>query len=131
MASTNFGSSPYLPYAIGANGVFSLGLGVAALINPLQFLAGFDLKVQSAEARKVAKDLLIVYGARDIALGFGLTSAAYHGHREIMGWSMVGVTCIALIDGFVSKGNREGGQWKHWFFVGTSLSLAAAAFGFV
>lgn len=124
-------SSPYLNYAVGANGVLSLALGVMATVDPLSLLGAFDLEVHSPEARKVARDLLVVYAARDLALGFGLTSAAYYGHKEIMGWSMMGVACIGLLDGFVSKGNREGGQWKHWFFVGLSLGLSAACFGYI
>lgn len=124
-------SSSFLDYAVGANGVFSVALGLAALVNPLIFLGAFDLEAKTPEGRKVARDLLIVYAGRDIALGFGLTAAAYYGHKEIQGWSMVGVAAIAFLDGLVSKGNVEGGQWKHWFFLGLSLAISAGCFGYI
>lgn len=131
MSSVRSQAFPLLKYAVGANGVLSLGIGFMALADPLVFLKAFDLEVKTPEARKVAKDLLIVFAARDIALGFGITSAAYYGHRKIMGWSMVGVSAIALLDGLVSRGNVKGGERKHWFFIVTSLGLAAASFGYV
>ena len=123
----------FLPYVVGAHGVFSQGLGLAALYNPLQFVSAFNLqnKIVTAESRKVAHDLLIVYGARDIALGFGLSSAAYYGHKQIMGWSMLGVSCIAFLDGLVSRSNEKGGEFKHWVFVGVSWGVAAFCFEFL
>lgn len=121
----------YITYAVGANGVSSIALGIAALTNPLLFSRMFDLQAKSPEARKVAKDLLAVYASRDLILGLGLTSAAYHSHRETMGWLMVGIAIVIFRDGLVSKSNVEGGQWKHWSFVEPSLGLSAACFGYI
>lgn len=131
MTSLGIHSSRYLDYAVGSTGVFSLGLGLVALAKPLLFLKAFDMQAKTPEARKVARDLFVVFAARDLALGFGITSAAYYGHKEIMGWSMVGVAVIAALDGTVSRGNVKGGEWKHWTWIGISLGLASACFGYV
>lgn len=102
MTSSIFGTntSPnLLNYAVGANGILSFGMALFTLFTPLSMLSTFGITATSTESRKVARDLLITFAARDIAPDFGLTSAAHYGHRDIMGWSMVGVAAIAALDG--------------------------------
>jgi hypothetical protein len=125
-------ASPILPIISGISGVAAVGLGIRALIYPLDALDAFDLPVPPAsnpEARHMATSLMLVYGVRDVAFGAALLATAYHGHPKAMGCIVLAGALVPLVDGVVNGWNVTGGRWKHWRFVPVSVLLGVPAMG--
>ncbi|EGP91714.1 uncharacterized protein MYCGRDRAFT_90143 [Zymoseptoria tritici IPO323] len=67
------------------------GFGINAMSNPVSALSFFELEYPSlASERKVVDVLLLVYGARDIFMGFMLFVTAFFGSPKATGWTFIG-----------------------------------------
>jgi len=136
--------SPYLLYASAASGIFAMGLGVNALLNPRGALAmwGFPhpgarpsptkpstKEILDTPEGKLAESLMMLYGSRTVVLGVALLTTTYWGSRKTLIVMVCSGTFVAIMDGFVSLRQIGGGQWNHWGFVPVGATLAALLAG--
>ncbi|OAP61542.1 hypothetical protein AYL99_03745 [Fonsecaea erecta] len=130
--------SRYLPIAIGGFGLMAVGLGVNALFNPRSALALFQFPHPGARANTIedtpeghlVESVMMLEGARTIALGTALISTAYYGSRKaltVMVWVSTGV---AVADGFISRRQIGGNEWAHWMFVPVGVVIGGILSGF-
>ncbi|SMR43202.1 unnamed protein product [Zymoseptoria tritici ST99CH_3D1] len=90
------------------------GFGINAMSNPVSALSFFELEYPSlASERKVVDVLLLVYGARDIFMGFMLFVTAFFGSPKATGWTFIGCGAMAAVDGVVCKYVVGAGEWTH------------------
>ncbi|EXJ76687.1 uncharacterized protein A1O5_01195 [Cladophialophora psammophila CBS 110553] len=129
--------SPYLPRIVGGFGIFAFGLGVNALFNPRSALALFQFPHPGARASSIedtpegrlVESVMMLEGARTIALGTALMSTSYFGSRKaltVMVWTS---TLVAVADGFISLRQIGGGQWGHWGFVPVGVVIGGLLSG--
>ncbi|RSH90801.1 hypothetical protein EHS25_009976 [Saitozyma podzolica] len=100
-------TSPLLIYAPGAVSCLPIALGINALIrpsSPLELL-GWPIPTDPY-GKKLALNLMRVYGGRNIALGLSMAIPAYFGHRKALGWMVLGSSVVAIVDGFQAE--RQG-----------------------
>ncbi|GFZ50537.1 hypothetical protein JCM24511_08294 [Saitozyma sp. JCM 24511] len=123
-------ASPLLIYASGAVSCLPIALGINALIrpsSPLELL-GWPIPTDPY-GKKLALNLMRVYGGRNIALGLSMAIPAYFGHRKALGWMVLGSSVVAIVDGFVSRDVIGGGEWGHWGILPITMALGAALVG--
>ena len=90
----------------------------------LQFPTPSDL-----EAQKLTHSLIYIYGARDLALGLAMLGVWYTGHRKALGWVVLAVLPVVIVDGFASRHQTGGGEWNHWAFAPVGLGLGVGLLG--
>jgi len=132
-------NSPYLRVTVGLFGLFAVGLGINALFNPPSALSLFQFShpsarapansIESAADGKLVDSLMMLYGARDVALGTTLISTAYFGSRKACAGVVLSGTFVALMDGFVSLRQIGRGQWDHWVYVPLGVVVAGLLAG--
>lgn len=119
--------SPILRPLCAGLGLFALGFGLNAVLNPAGSLSLFNLSYPDHPASiPVINALMQVYGIRDAFMGFTTIMTAYYGHRKVMGWTFIGVSTVATVDGFICRNAGVGGEWNHW-----SFTLLGSAVGMV
>jgi hypothetical protein len=102
----------FIAYAFAV--VFT-GFGLNVILNPVSALSFFELAYPILPAeRKVIDPLLVVYGARDVFMGFALFATAYFGSPKATGWIYIAAGLIAVVDGVVCKTMVGAGEWNHW-----------------
>lgn len=63
--------------------------------------------------KKLIDNLMMVYGARDVFMGFAMYAAAYFGNRKILGSLVLGLGAVAFLDGFICF-QRGKGDMHRW-----------------
>ncbi|KIX92445.1 uncharacterized protein Z520_11765 [Fonsecaea multimorphosa CBS 102226] len=132
--------SPYLPRAIGGFGLMAVGLGVNALFNPRSAIALFQFPHPGARASTNAieetpeghlvESVMMLEGARTVALGTALISTAYFGSHKALAVMVWTSTLVAVADGFISRRQIGGGEWAHWGFVPIGVVIGGLLSGF-
>ncbi|KIW29503.1 uncharacterized protein PV07_05316 [Cladophialophora immunda] len=131
--------SPYLPAAVGGFGLMAVGLGINALFNPRAAIALFQFPHPGARASTRAievtpeghlvESVMMLEGARTVALGTALVSTAYFGSRAALTVMVCTSTLVAVADGFISRRQIGGGEWAHWGFVPVGVVIAGLLSG--
>jgi hypothetical protein len=97
--------------------VIPIAFGINAILNPTSALSFFELPYPThPEARNIIDPILVVYGARDIFMGFALWAAAVFGTPKATGWIYIGCGLIGFVDGVVCKTMIGAGEWNHWSY---------------
>lgn len=125
LVSTQYGR--YLSnIAFVLGGLLPCGNGINALLRPESALDMLHFPEPSGlEAQMLTRSLIYLYGARDLSLGLTVLSLWYNGHRKALGWVILAIFPIVIIDGLTSLYQIRGGEWNHWAFVPVCLGLGA------
>jgi hypothetical protein len=106
--------SPYVRLAASAFATIFLGFGINAMLRPDHGLTFFEFEPPTTD-KQLVKDLMVVYGARDIFMGLAIYSAAYFANSKALGWIMVAGSAVAFVDGAVVYSSPVGqGAMNHW-----------------
>ncbi|KAM0715038.1 hypothetical protein Q7P37_009503 [Cladosporium fusiforme] len=123
-------TSQVLPNTAAIIGLVPTLLGINFIFRPRSAL---DLLLfptpKDPEAQKLVDNLLRIYGARDIAIGLPTLIAWYFGHRKILGWLMIVGIITTGVDGWVSRLQIGGGEWRHWAFAPLGFGLGGGMLG--
>ncbi|GAA5858278.1 hypothetical protein JCM8547_004631 [Rhodosporidiobolus lusitaniae] len=110
-----------------ATALIPVGFGINAFLNPASALSFFKLPYPSSPSNRVLIDsLLAVYGARDIFMGLAIWSCAAYGARKPLGWVMLSVAAMAVVDGAVCVKAGTGCEWSHWGYAPMVAILGVA-----
>lgn len=111
-------------------GTFSLAFGLSAFISPATSLSLFNLNYPDhAPSKPVVDGLMIVYGVRDVYMGFSIMIAALYGDLRVLGWLYVACGGVAVVDGLVCRGVGDGGEWSHWGFTPVAVGMGLVCLG--
>ena len=122
----------YLTHGALVMGLVPCANGINALLRPESALAMLQFPAPSGlEAQKLAHSLILIFGARDLALGLAMLGVWYTGHREALGWVVLSVLPIVIADGLASRYQIGRGEWNHWAFAPVVLGLGAGLLGWI
>ena len=106
--------SPSLHLAASAIAIIFVGFGINAILRPDHALTFFEWEAPAAASDKnLVNNLVIIYGVRDIFMGFVMFVTAYFGNRKALGWILIAGSGVAFADGVVCW-NQGKGEWNHW-----------------
>lgn len=109
--------SPYLRLAASTGAAIAIGIGINAILRPDHALTFFEWEAPtSPSAKKLVRNLLLIYGVRDIFMGVVINIAAYFGDRKTLGWTLIASAGCAFADGLICW-NEGKGHWNHWGYV--------------
>lgn len=107
-------NSPFLRLAASAGAIVAMGFGINAILRPDNALTFFEwAPPASASDKNLVRNLLYIYGVRDIFMGVVVNIAAYFGDRKTLGWILIAMSAVAFADGFICW-TQGGGEWNHW-----------------
>lgn len=108
-----------------------MGFGINAILRPDQALTFFEFEPPTGSAdHKMVNSLMVVYGVRDIFMGFAIYTAGNCGTRRALGWTLIAASAVAFADGAVCW-THGAGQWNHWLYapvIAVSGSLVLGMF---
>lgn len=91
-----------------------MGFGINAMLRPEHALTFFEFEPPTVD-KQLVKDLMVVYGARDIFMGVAIYAAAYFAHPKALGWIMLAGSAVAFVDGAVVYASPVAqGEMNHW-----------------
>jgi len=129
MATSPLSQSSYLPMAAGVIAAAFVGFGTTALLKPQKGLEAFPFPAPTSAAdKKLVENLVVVCGARDLALGVGTGAAAYFGDRKTLGWLLLAGSGVAFVDGAVCRSQGKG-EWNHWSLAVLLTGLGSVLLG--
>lgn len=103
-----------LPLVAAAFGTICISFGVNALLRPEHALSFFEFDYPTTgPEQNLVDSLMVVYGIRDIFMGFAVYATAWCGSRRALGWIMLAIGAVAVGDGVVCWKNGHG-EWNHW-----------------
>ncbi|KAK6526569.1 hypothetical protein TWF694_005151 [Orbilia ellipsospora] len=130
MAANQLSQSPYLRILAATTCLSTIGLGINAILRPRTALEMLSFPTPTTPAdKKLVDNLMRIYGARNLIMGWSMGVTAYLGHTMALGWIFIGSSVVALVDGFVSKDQIGKGQWNHWQFIMVSVPLGSVLVG--
>jgi hypothetical protein len=102
-------------------------LGINAILRPRAGLRviGFA-PPKDAASQKLVDNLMLMYGARDIAVGLPILLSWYFDDRRALGWLMVVNAVIPCVDAWAARRQTGGGEWMHLPFAALGVGLGAA-----
>lgn len=107
-------TSPVSSLIAATLGTISVSFGINAILRPEHALSFFEFDYPTIEAQQnLVNNLLIVYGIRDIFMGFAIYATAWCGSRRALGWIILAMGAVAVGDGVVCWRNGHG-EWNHW-----------------
>ncbi|KAF1348451.1 hypothetical protein BDV97DRAFT_353617 [Delphinella strobiligena] len=109
----NSQSAPLLNTAI-VGSLFSLALGVIGTLSPASAFKLFEFTPPpNSEDRKLATNLFLFWGSRDLYMGVTTLAAWYVGDQKSLGWMYLAAAGVATTD--VIQSQRQLGKivWKH------------------
>lgn len=130
-----FGISSQTPMVWHAGALFAsifLGFGVNAILRPRAGFEQFEFKYPAkAEDRKLIDGLMLIYGIRNVCMGFSMLAAWYFGAREVLGYSLIAGSVVAFVDGIANRAVLGYGQGQHWSYAPMLTILGAILLGAV
>ncbi|KAK5075249.1 hypothetical protein LTS08_001668 [Lithohypha guttulata] len=114
-------------YLFGATGI---AFGLNAIYNPVYALSFFGFEYPSpGETKRVVDALMMIYGVRDLFMGFATLMAAYHRQSKVLGALVVATGGVALADGAVCYSVHGTGHWNHIPLAPVILGVGAGFLG--
>jgi len=97
-------------------GTGAMAFGLNAILRPTQGLSFFELKPpkQGTPERTTVEALMVIYGVRDVFMGFVVWIAGLSGSTQTLGWIILAGSGVALGDGYVCLRFVGRGQGAHW-----------------
>jgi hypothetical protein len=117
--------SQLLPNIAGLAGLVPCALGINAILRPRSGLRVLDFTApKDLESQKLVDNLMLMYGARDLAVGLPVLLAWYF-DRRALGWLMFANAVIPFVDAWAAKRQNGRGEWVHLPFAALGLGLGA------
>lgn len=98
-------------------GLTSIAFGLNAIFNPVFALTFFEAEYPTTalpSTKRIIDTLMLVYGVRDIFMGFATLVAAYYKVPKVLGPLIIATAGIAVADGAICYYVNGSGQWNHW-----------------
>lgn len=115
-----------LPSIAALAGLVPTALGINAIFRPRAGLHVIDFpSPKDAESHKLVDNLMLMYGARDVAVGLPILLAWYF-DRRALGWLMIVNTVIPCVDAWAARRQTGKGEWMHLPFAALGAGLGAA-----
>ena len=109
----------------GFAGLVPTALGINAILRPRSALRVIDFPPpKDAESQKLVDNLMLMYGARDIAVGLPVLLAWYFDSRAL-GWLMLVNAVIPCVDAWAARRQTGKGEWMHLPFAALGVGLGA------
>lgn len=105
-------------------------LGIVGILKPASAFEIFDFKPPlNIEDRKLATNLCLFWGSRDLYMGATMLAAWWVGDKKTLGCTYLAAAGVALID--VLQSQRQLGKmvWKHGFFVPIAIGIGGGLLG--
>lgn len=114
-----------LAYLFSAVGI---GFGINAMLRPANALSFFELAPpkKGTPERTTVDALLVVYGVRDIFMGFAIIASGLFGSPEAQGCIILAGSAVAFVDGWVCLKYVGRGQGNHWGYAPVHMALGIA-----
>lgn len=71
----------------------------------------------------------MIYGVRDIFMGFATIVAAYHKQSKVLGPLILATASVAVADGAICYHIHGTGHWNHWPLAPVIFAVGAAFLG--
>ena len=124
--SNSSSRSQLLPNLAGIFAAIPIWIGINGLLKPSETIASVDYPVPTTpEAQKLADALTRLFAGRNISLGLVGVAIWYRGDRKLLGWGMLFVSFVPLVDALVSLDLIGRGLWYHLPFMAMALGLGA------
>jgi hypothetical protein len=114
--------------AVGS--LFSLALGLIGTLNPGSAFELFNFTPPpKQEDRKLATNLFLFWGSRDLYMGVTTLAAWCLGDHKSLGWMYLAAAAVALTD--VVQSQRQLGKivWKHGVAIPIAITIGGALLG--
>ena len=119
--------SQLLPNIAGLAGLVPSFLGINAILRPSSGLRVLDFTApKDPESQRLVDNLMLMYGARDLAVGLPVLLAWYFDRRAELGWLMFANAVIPCVDAWAAKRQNGRGEWVHLPFAVVGLGLGYA-----
>ncbi|RVX74591.1 hypothetical protein B0A52_01717 [Exophiala mesophila] len=106
------------------------GFGINALLRPMAAYSIFEFPVPIASAdQAVIEGLMLIYGARDLFMGFAVLITALLGSRRACGYVVLAGAAVAFVDGWACLRVVGDGQWNHWGYAPALVIVGALMAG--
>jgi len=124
-----FSRSSYLRIAASAIATINIAFGVNAILRPDNALTFFEWEAPAAASDKtLVKNLVIIYGVRDIFMGLAVYATTFFGSRKALGWILIAGGGVAFADGVVCW-NQGNGEWNHWGYAPMLIVVGSLLLG--
>jgi hypothetical protein len=101
-------------------------LGINAVLCPRAALRVIDFPApKDTESLRLVENLMLMYGARDVAVGLPILLAWYF-DRRALGWLMIVNAVIPCVDAWAARRQTGNGEWMHLPFAALGVGLGAA-----
>jgi len=118
--------SQLLPNVAGVAGLVPCALGINAMLRPRSGLQILDFPPpKDKDSQRLVDNLMLMYGARDLAVGVPVLLAWYL-DRRALGWLMFVNAIIPCVDAWAAKRQNGKGVWMHLPFAALGVGLGAA-----
>lgn len=114
--------------AVGA--LFSLALGIVGTLSPGSAFKLFDFTPPSqGEDRKLATNLFLFWGSRDLYMGVTTLAAYLVGEYKSLGYMYLAAAGVAFTDVVQSRRQLDKIVWKHGVAVPIAIVIGGALLG--
>lgn len=118
-----------LPNIAALAGLVPIILGVNAILRPRSALRIIEFAPpKDPESQKLVDNLMLMYGARDLACGIPILLSWYFDRRPL-GWLMIVAAIIPCVDAWAAKRQNGRGMRMHLPFAVLGVVLGAALLG--
>lgn len=119
-----------LSTAAAVGSIFALTLGLAGTLQPALTFKLFDFAPPTnPEDRKLATNLCLFWGSRDLYMGVTALGAWYFGEWKSLGWMYLAAAGVAATD--LVQSHRQLGvyAWKHGIAVPIAMVIGGSLLG--
>ncbi len=81
------------------------------------------------DAKKTLDVVAVIYGIRNISMGFAIYASALFGTRLTLGWIVIAAGCVAAVDGAACKFLVGTGEMNHWSYAPVLVVLGGVLVG--
>ncbi|WPH04801.1 Hypothetical protein R9X50_00769700 [Acrodontium crateriforme] len=114
--------------AVGA--AFSLALGVIGTVNPAGAFELFEFAPPpKPEDLKLATNMFLFWGSRDLYMGITTLAAWYFGDNKSLGWMYLAAAMVAGTDVVQSKRQLGKIVWKHGVAIPIAVGVGGGLLG--
>lgn len=107
-------------------------LGLNALLRPNSFYGLLQVqRPKEPETQKLVHAQILMYGARDLAVGLACLASWYSGNQQTMGLVLLGALPMAIIDGYAVQMAAGKGGWMHWSFIPVLGGIGLGCLGWI
>lgn len=133
------GALPYLAGFAAINGLVPTAIGILTLFDTRFGHKILDLpNIKDPKDAVVINGLLLMFGARDLAIGLTTIATWYLGCKggrtsgyPALGSIMLGGALMTVVDGMVARRVNGRGEWGHWSFTPVLGGIGLALVGLV